>query len=67
MLLVAKHVAPQLNRCVGVKVAGGIKNIAQATQYILLADNILGRDKVTATTFRIGASKLIDEIIGNSR
>lgn len=63
MLLVAKHIMPQLKRRVGVKVSGGIRTIKQATQYVELADNILGREWVAPDTFRIGASQLLDEII----
>lgn len=63
MLLVVKHIMPQLKRPVGVKVAGGIKSAHDAIQYVELADNILGRELITSQTFRIGASKLLDEII----
>lgn len=66
MLLVAKHIAPQLKRPVGVKVSGGIKTASDAIQYLELADNILGGKIVKPQTFRIGASKLLDELIKTS-
>lgn len=63
MLLVIKHVMPQLKRRMGIKIAGGIRELAQAAQYLELADHIMGREWVTPATFRIGASKLVDEIV----
>ena len=56
---------PQLKHHVGLKVSGGIRTIEQAAQYIALADQIMGRDWVTPQTFRIGASKLVDEALAN--
>ncbi len=63
MLLVIKHIMPQIKRPVGLKVSGGIRDVAQAALYVELADKIMGREWVTADTFRIGASKLVDEMI----
>lgn len=63
MLLVAKHVRSQLQRPVGIKVSGGVQEPEQAAQYIELADLILTREQVTANTFRIGASKLLDRLL----
>lgn len=63
MLLVANHIAPQLKRRVGVKVSGGIRTLAQAIQYVELADNIWGKERVTPEAFRIGASQLLEEVI----
>ncbi len=62
MLLVIKHASLKLNRQVGIKIAGGVREIQQAAQYIELADKIMGIDWVTPSTFRIGASKLVDEL-----
>lgn len=62
MLLVIQHITPQLKHHVGLKVSGGIRTLSQAAQYIELADTIMGRDWVKPSTFRIGASKLMDEI-----
>lgn len=63
MLLVIKHIAPQLKRKLGIKISGGIRKISQAAQYIELANTIMGHEWVNASTFRIGASKLADEIL----
>lgn len=65
MLLVIRHITPQIRRQVGCKVSGGIRSLQQAVQYVQLADQILGPDWVMPDTFRIGASKLIDEILRN--
>jgi deoxyribose-phosphate aldolase len=63
MLLVIKHATPQLKHNVGIKISGGVREIQQAAQYMQLADNIMGKDWVEPATFRIGASKLVDEIM----
>lgn len=63
MLLVIKHTEPQVKHRLGFKAAGGIRTIEQAAQYVELADRIMGGNWVTPSTFRIGASKLVDEIL----
>ncbi len=63
MLLVIKHTEPQVKHRLGFKAAGGIRTISQAAQYLELADRIMGREWVTPATFRIGASKLVDELL----
>lgn len=63
LLMVIKHITPQVKRQVGCKVSGGIRSLQQAAQYLQLADRIMGPDWVMPDTFRIGASKLIDEIM----
>ncbi|MEQ1790288.1 MAG: hypothetical protein ABL857_07585, partial [Rickettsiales bacterium] len=63
LLLVIRHMLPQLKHNVGLKISGGIRELQQAAQYIELADRIMGREWVTPDTFRIGASKLVDEIV----
>lgn len=60
MLLVIRHIEPQLKHHVGLKVSGGIRDMQTAAQYIALADHVMGRDWITPQTFRIGASRLID-------
>ena len=49
-------------RRAGVKVAGGIRTVAQATDYVMLADELQGGPAV-AQTFRIGASSLLGELL----
>lgn len=63
MLLVVQHLTPQLKRPLGVKISGGVRELQQAALYVELADNIMGKNWVTPETFRIGASKLVDEML----
>lgn len=63
LLLVIRHASTQISRPIGFKVSGGIRSIDQAALYIELADKIMGHDWVTPETFRIGASKLVDELL----
>ncbi len=48
---------------VGFKASGGIRTVAQATDYLQLAEDILGREWITSKNFRFGASTLLDEIL----
>ena len=59
LLLVIQQMSSQLQRCVGLKVSGGIRTMEQAAQYVQLAELIMGREWVSPKTFRIGASKII--------
>lgn len=63
MLLVIKHAETQLGRRLGLKVSGGIRTVQQAGSYVRLAALIMGENWVTPETFRIGASKLVDELL----
>jgi deoxyribose-phosphate aldolase len=67
VLFVIKEMSPivrkENHKEIGFKVAGGIKTIREAAQYLQLADHIMGRDWVSPATFRIGSSKLIDELL----
>lgn len=47
---------------VGFKPAGGISTVADAALYLSLADTIMGEDWVMPSTFRFGASGLLDDI-----
>jgi deoxyribose-phosphate aldolase len=67
MLLVVKHMQPKVQRPLGVKVSGGIRTADDAARYVALADQILGKDKVSATTFRIGASQLVQVLLNLAR
>jgi len=49
-------------RC-GVKAAGGISSWEHAIQYMQIVEDILGREWLTKETFRIGASRLLDNIL----
>lgn len=53
----------KLPRVVGFKAAGGIRTVAQAANYLHLAQHMMGEDWVSANTFRIGASVLMQDIL----
>lgn len=65
MLFAVREMTTRLNKCLGVKVSGGIRELEQAAQYILLAEKIMGPTWVCSQTFRLGSSQLINEIIAN--
>jgi deoxyribose-phosphate aldolase len=48
---------------VGFKAAGGIRTGADAAGYLLLADGIVGPGWASPTTFRLGASSLLDDLL----
>lgn len=48
---------------VGFKPAGGISTVADADLYLMLAESILGPNWVMPSTFRFGASSLLDDIL----
>jgi len=50
-------------RVIGFKPAGGIKTASDAAAYLALADKIMGHNWVSASTFRFGASGLLDALI----
>lgn len=52
------------HQSVGFKVSGGIKTIDDAEIYLNLAQQIMGQNWINKKTFRIGASRLFDEILG---
>lgn len=49
-------------RPVGLKPSGGIRTVAEAQQYLDLADAIMGPQWATPQTFRFGASGLLDAV-----
>ena len=50
-------------RPVGFKASGGIASLDEAAVYLALADEIMGSDWVGPATFRIGASRLLGEVL----
>lgn len=64
MLLVIKHAQQQLSRRFGLKISGGVREMQQAASYVLLAERIMGQGWVTPDTFRIGASQLVEALMG---
>lgn len=53
----------QINPAVGCKVAGGVRQVADAMNYAKLAAEIMGEDYVQARTFRLGASSLLNALL----
>lgn len=51
-------------RVVGIKPSGGIRRIDDALRYLRLCDEMMGADWATPRTFRLGASALLDEVLG---
>jgi deoxyribose-phosphate aldolase len=48
----------------GVKVSGGVRSGEHARAYVGLAEDVLGPGWATPRTFRIGASSLLDDLLG---
>lgn len=55
-------VAQEAEGRVGVKVSGGIRTARDAMRYWQLGETVMGADWLTPTHFRLGASKLLDEL-----
>src|SRR5579859_5097970 len=47
---------------VGFKASGGVRTVADAGQYLALADKVMGKGWVSPKTFRFGASGLLGDI-----
>ncbi|MCI5077678.1 deoxyribose-phosphate aldolase [Oricola sp.] len=47
----------------GFKPAGGIRTVAEAGDYLAIADRIMGEGWATAKTFRFGASSLLKDVL----
>lgn len=52
----------QTDRRVGIKPAGGISSVRDAQLYLSLAETVMGEGWVMPTTFRFGASGLLNDI-----
>ena len=50
-------------RQVGFKASGGIRSLSDAEAYRTLAEDIMGAGWPSSATFRIGASRLLDEVL----
>jgi deoxyribose-phosphate aldolase len=50
----------------GIKPAGGISDATTAIQYYLIVNEILGNDWINPERFRIGASRLANNLLGES-
>jgi len=58
MLAAIQQLSGQLDRPLGLKVAGGIKTIAQAKAYLDLACQYMTSEWISSRTFRFGASQV---------
>ena len=54
-------------KTVGLKIAGGIRTLEEANDYIEVCRNILGSGFINPASFRIGASSLYDHLILNNK
>ncbi|WP_105199938.1 deoxyribose-phosphate aldolase [Pseudoalteromonas sp. T1lg10] len=52
----------QSGQDVGLKVSGGVRTLAQAQQYMALADKVMGESWLTPAHFRFGASALLEDL-----
>lgn len=62
-LLLEEIVAAE--REVGLKVSGGIRQPADAAEYLAMAQQALGEDAINPNRFRIGASSLLDALLAD--
>lgn len=63
MMLVAIKEAQQENINVGLKISGGVKTFADVSNYFAITKEIIGEQFLTKTSFRIGASSLLDDLL----
>jgi deoxyribose-phosphate aldolase len=63
MCKAVKEYAEETGRIIGVKAAGGIVSTDDAVLYYAIVKNILGKDWLTKERFRIGASRLANNLI----
>jgi deoxyribose-phosphate aldolase len=50
-------------RPVGLKVSGGLRTAADAEVYLSLAESVMGESYLDRSTFRLGASSLLDSLL----
>jgi len=48
---------------IGLKVAGGISDVEEAVKYYTIVENLLGEEWLSPTLFRIGASRLANNLL----
>jgi deoxyribose-phosphate aldolase len=63
MVKAARVYAERSGSRVGLKISGGIRTADQALEYVDLVRNELGEDWLTPGLFRIGASRLLDDVL----
>jgi deoxyribose-phosphate aldolase len=65
MLDVIQQHASQTGKMLGFKASGGIRTAQDAAQYLTLAQLILDTHNINSATFRIGASSLLKNLLGD--
>jgi deoxyribose-phosphate aldolase len=63
MLEAVRDFADSTGRCVGVKVAGGVRTAKDALRYLVAVHEVAGDDWLDPTRFRIGASSLLNDLL----
>ena len=63
MLEAIRDVYESTGRVVGMKAAGGVRTAKQAISLLVLVNETLGADWLTAERFRIGASALLNDLL----
>ena len=63
MMVAAREAFERDGRAVGIKVAGGIRGVEDALEYVELARDVLGAGWLRPERLRIGASSLLDSLV----
>ena len=64
MCMVIREFYDKTGKKIGIKPAGGISNAETALQYYLIVEEILGEEWLNPSLFRIGASRLANNLLG---
>lgn len=59
------EIAVSAQRPIGVKISGGVRTVADAGEYLAIADDVIGAPSVNSSTMRIGASSLLDDVLAH--
>lgn len=62
MCRVLREYAEQNGQKVGIKVAGGVRSAEDAVRYYTIVKEVLGKEWLNKSLFRIGASSLVEEL-----
>ena len=63
ILLEVAHEFREKGHTVGVKISGGVRDLAAASAYLEIADRVMGPTWATPFTFRFGASSLLPDVL----
>ena len=63
MLAEIARTAREEGRTVGIKPSGGIRSVDDAAAHLAVADDVMGEDWADPSTFRFGASGLLDALL----